>query len=266
MTPRLLLRGALNPGYRALDADATHYLRTVLRLRTGATVEVFNGTGARCLAEIVTEPQNAQTTSATAPRNQRNPRENRQPLALQLKEPVTQSPEPKPRILLGFALLKGQATDEVLRKATELGATDLLPLITERTQQGQARARSQRADHWTNIVTAAAAQCQQDHLPTLYPATALDQLLTDQSTALPVQVEQKLILEPTGALWPTDLLPVNTALLIGPEGGWSTAELAMAEAAGWRSTRMGPLVLRAETAPLAALSWVTASWSVSGQP
>jgi 16S rRNA (uracil1498-N3)-methyltransferase len=268
VTPRLLLRGALSPGYRSLDADADHYLRTVLRLRTGARIEVFNGAGARCAAEITAAPsQDATAASIIAAdgRHRSGNRSRRKLFGLRLEGPVIESSKPAPRILMAFALLKGQTTDEVLRKATELGATDLLPLISARTQQGRALERTKRMRHWDGIVSAAAAQCRQDHLPVLHPPAELARLLDGSVAPFPLTAGQKLLLEPTGAAWPTDLPRADTALLLGPEGGWTQEELTQAEAAGWRATRMGDLVLRAETAPLAALSWLAATWSIGHQ-
>ncbi|MEM1433704.1 MAG: RsmE family RNA methyltransferase [Pseudomonadota bacterium] len=259
MTPRLLLRGALAPGYRSLDEAAAHYLRTVLRLRTGAEVEVFNGAGARCQAEIVAaQPE----TEGAAGRDRRSGnRSRRHPLGLELRDPIIENPQPAHRILLGFALLKAPATDEVLRKATELGATDLLPLLTQRTQRGPTLARAERSEHWAAVVSAAAAQCQQDHLPVLHAPAELEHLLAGTRMPFPVAATHRLLLDPTGAVWPAALPPADTALLLGPEGGWTQEELARAEAVGWRVTRLGALVLRAETAPLAALSWLAASWA-----
>ena len=231
MTPRLLHRGPLAAGPIALDSDQQHYLKTVLRLKAGAPVEVFDGQGERWSGH-------AHAAGRT--------------LTIELDLCLARTEPPRPRRWLGFAPVK--AVDTVLRKATELGATDLLPVLSERVQGTRQRDAAKQQRHWTSIIESAAAQCEQDHLPRLHDPSPFTTII-DAPPAT-----QTLLLDPTGQLWPARLTRQDTLLLIGPEGGWTEREKDYAISAGVPLVGMGPLVLRAETAPLAALTRLAMSW------
>ncbi|MEQ8484736.1 MAG: 16S rRNA (uracil(1498)-N(3))-methyltransferase [Pseudomonadales bacterium] len=217
-----------------LDRERAHYLTRVLRLRRDEALIVFDGAGRAWSATLA----DAGARSATLAIG-----------ALQADEPP-----PAPAIHLVQALLKGGAMDTVIQKAVELGATDLWLLQAERSNvPGGERAERKRA-HWQRVIESAAEQCGALHLTRLHPACGLDELLARPPAP------NMLLLDPGAPLLPVDLPRADVALLVGPEGGWSDAERAACEAAGVRPVGLGTRVLRAETAPLAALAALRHGW------
>ncbi len=166
-------------------------------------------------------------------------------------------PPPRLKLHLGQAMIKGERLDFVLQKATELGVTDIWLLETERTEVHHAGSRiARRETHWHGIVRGAAEQCRRLTLPVVHAPIALPELLAQQCA------RQVLLLEPGAP--PVDSLPaVDTLLLVGPEGGFSDAERASTVASGARAMGMGKLILRADTAPVAALTILRHTWGWS---
>jgi 16S rRNA (uracil1498-N3)-methyltransferase len=148
--------------------------------------------------------------------------------------------------------------DLVVQKATELGATALVPLITERSEvRLDAERAAKRVAHWQGVVRAACEQCGRNRLPEVGAPRPLDAFLAEAPAAA-----LRLLLAPDGTA-PRDLPRPGAAgvvLLVGPEGGLSEAEAARAAAAGFVGASLGPRVLRTETAALAALAAVQAVW------
>jgi 16S rRNA (uracil1498-N3)-methyltransferase len=214
---------------RVLDADQAHYLTRVLRLPRGGRLTCFDGAGSAWLATLTA----ASGKSAT----------------VRFDELLEQRPAPGARLHLVQGILKGAAMDEVIQKATELGATDIWLLEAARSNVALDRdRRGRKLEHWQRIVESAAAQCQQLHLPDLHGPLSLAECL-DALGAVPV-----LFLDP-GAQ-PLPLVPPEgpLAVLVGPEGGWSDPERTLAIGRGAMPCGLGRLVLRAETAPLAILA------------
>ena len=147
--------------------------------------------------------------------------------------------------------------DLVLQKATELGATGILPILTERTVvRLDAAEAADKQDKWQRLVIEACKQCGQNHLPQVHLPQSFESLLTH----LP-QAELRLIAALTPEARPLHALlpdpsprPASALLLIGPVGDFTPAELAAALAHGFLPLSLGPLILRTETAALAALS------------
>lgn len=222
-------------GEITLSRDQSHYLRSVLRLRNGNAVEVFNGQGDVTQAVLVEV--------------------DRRTTQLQLGV-VTQTPAPPHRLYCACAVLKNQAMDRVIQKATELGATDIQPLYTQHTQiPNNARNSEARQQHWQRIIESTTEQCGQNHLPELHaPAD-----LTNYVQALPAA--QAIVLALGGNRFPSKLPAADTLLMSGPEGGWSEIEVALMRTAGIQPAQIGQLVLRAETAPLAGLVSVQMAWA-----
>jgi 16S rRNA (uracil1498-N3)-methyltransferase len=220
-----------------LDAERSHYLCRVLRQRRGDEVLLLCGDGVGYRAQI----------------DDADPRACRVSI-LEITE--TEAP-PRLKLHLAQAMIKGERLDFVLQKATELGVTDIWLLETERTEVRYAGTRvSRRETHWHRIVQGAAEQCRRLTLPTLHPPISLHDLLTQRPA------RHVLLLEPGAP--PIDVPPqVDTLLLIGPEGGFSDAERASAHAQGAQSMGMGKLILRADTAPVAALSILRQAWGWS---
>lgn len=214
---------------RVLDADQVHYLTRVLRLTNGMDFFCFDGTGNLFRATL------AQADGRR--------------YVVEVGECMESTPAPHHRLHLVQALLKGSAMDEVIQKATELGATDLWLLAAARSNVDRSAdyARRKRT-HWLRVIESAAAQCHQLHLPALHGPFDLAACLTAlEGTTL-------ILLDPGAPPLPLTPPDGDLAVLIGPEGGWTDAERAELAARGARRHGLGTLVLRAETAPLAILA------------
>ncbi|MGA0838400.1 MAG: RsmE family RNA methyltransferase [Pseudomonadales bacterium] len=230
MTPRLFLTGGLAAGtIKPLLPEQAHYLLRVLRLSPGADIFCCDGAGALwrgTLVRIGTRSYGAELIHQDA-----------------------LTPPPAQRLHLLQGLLKGAAMDTVLQKATELGATDIWLLESARSNVSLGAERVERKrEHWLGVLESAAAQCQQLHLPALHgPLTLPDALNSVANTTL-------LLLDPGAPTLPRELPDGPVAILVGPEGGFAASERALALSRGARACGLGELVLRAETAPLAALA------------
>jgi 16S rRNA (uracil1498-N3)-methyltransferase len=161
-------------------------------------------------------------------------------------------PPPTLRITLAQAIGKGDRMDQCLQKATELGVAAVQPLFTERTAvrlRGERLER--RLEHWRRIMISACEQCGRAELPDLAPARELTGWLAEAQPAAPA-----FALVP-GAARPLARVALGSApltLFVGPEGGFSEAELEMLVAAGVEPVALGPRILRTETAGPAALA------------
>jgi len=230
MKHRLYLPPPLLAGAdRVLDAEQTHYLTRVLRLPRGSQLVCFDGCGSAWQATLTA----LSGKSAT----------------LHLDELIESVAAPVERLHLVQGILKGAAMDQVVQKATELGATDLWLLSAARSNVALDRERIERKrEHWQRVIESAAAQCQQLHLPRLHGPAGLEESLAALAGV------RMIMLDPGAPPLPLELPAGSTAVLIGPEGGWSDPERRLGAAAGAVSHGLGRLVLRAETAPLAVLA------------
>ncbi len=219
----------------ALEAGQAHYLGGVLRRSPGDAVTVFNARDGEWDASIATlRKDRCQVTVGT----QRRP------------------PAPEPGPILLFAPIKRDATDLVVRMATELGAASIRPVLTERTNTARVN-----LERWLAIATEAAEQCERLSVPDFAEPVRLPDLLGGWDHANPLLAA--LERAPDGAdtrrspsEWRRNTPEaVQPALLVGPEGGFSPVERGMLARCGFVvPIRLGPLVLRAETAALAGLS------------
>jgi len=157
-------------------------------------------------------------------------------------------PLPGPRLELAAALFKFDRFEWMLEKATELGVAAVHPLITRRTEARLAAAAAKRSSRWQTILFEAAQQSRRVECPALHSCQSLAALL-----AAPSSGRRCLLSELPGApafrAGPEPLL-----LLTGPEGGWTAEEIEAAQVAGFAPVSLGPLILRCETAILAALA------------
>ena len=221
-----------------LDPDRSHYLCRVLRQRRGDRVLLFCGDGDGYDAEV----ENADVRACE----------------VRVGSVIEHEPPPRLRLHLAQAMIKGDRLDFVMQKSTELGVTDIWPIETERTEvhvEGPRVAR--RETHWLRIVESAAEQCGRLRLPVLHKPMPLTALLADRPAA------QTFLLDPGAASLDGVPALADTLLFVGPEGGFTDTERAAAQAAGARSMGLGRLILRADTAPLAALAVLRQSWGWS---
>ena len=225
--PRLFVRAALGDGMTvALDGKQANYLGNVLRMGIGAELLLFDGNSGEWLARIAEAGKK------------------RMVLAVERR---TRDPETIPDVWLAFAPVKRAQTDWLVEKATELGVARLVPVMTERTV-----AERVRLDRLESIAIEAAEQCGRTRLPAIDEPIALARFLAgrDPARTLYFADEMRDGQPPQAAFKPAPAL-----ILVGPEGGFTEAERELIHsAANVVQVSLGPRILRAETAALAALA------------
>ena len=208
-----------DPEHPELSPEDRHHLLKVLRLRAGEIVTVSDGAGRWRWCRF--------GGGAGA--------------SLEPVGDVEADPRPAPPVGVGFALTKGSKPELAVQKLTELGVDVIVPFVAERSvvrwTDEQAGAH---VDRWRRIAREAAMQCRRVWLPEIAPVTTFADLVARPGTALAA---------------PDGIAPSPAAhrvVLVGPEGGWSEDELEAAATYGCARVRLGPHVLRAETAAIAA--------------
>ena len=239
MQPRLFCPPPLADGAETvLPRSAAHHATRVLRLRRGDALTLFDGEGGEFQASLT----NVDARSVTVRLGKREPVERESPLAITLVQ----------------GLASAERMDFVVQKAVELGAAAIVPVATARSvsRLDGARAR-RRLDHWREVAIAACEQCGRNRLPRLDPPGELSQWL-----AAPSDARLRLLLAPEGASSLSEVARPAGAIevLIGPEGGLAPEETAAAIGAGFRAVRLGPRILRTETAGPAMLAALNALW------
>ena len=232
---RFFIDAPLSLGQHALPEASAHYIGRVLRLSAGSAVQLFDGSGAEYRGELLEVGKKS--------------------VSVELHERLTGMPESPLRIHLGQGLSRGERMDWAIQKATELGVSEITPLISERCE---VRLNDERADkrlaHWRQIAISACEQCGRSVLPLIHAPLELAAWLQQ------VEADLKLVLHPIAAPLQSHDKPNSLAFLVGPEGGLSEAEVDQAKAAGFHAARLGPRVLRTETAPVVALSVAQQLW------
>lgn len=235
--PRIFTPQSLQPGSQVvLEEAASRHLSRALRLGIDAPLVLFNDSGAELSARIVDI--------------------NKRQVTVALGDTVVTNTESPLAIHLGIAISRGDRMDWVVQKATELGATSITPLLSERTEvKLQGERRDKKIQHWQQVAISACEQCGRNRIPAIAPLQQLEAWLPT------VECERKFVLHhrSPAPLDPTDT-PRSVTLLIGPEGGLSEAEIVAAQNCGFTPLLLGPRVLRTETAPLAALAIMQNLW------
>ncbi len=229
---------AAAPGARVeLPGHTAHHAREVLRLRPGAVVRVFDGAGAEF--EAVLDEVSRRTVSA------------------RLGHRAQARAESPLHLVLAVSPLKGDRMEIVVQKATELGVAEIWPVVTDRTDAAARPAlQGTRLERWERVASGAAEQCGRAVVPQVAPTTTLAGMLRR-----PFDGKRVVLLE-TGDHLPLSSLPHPPAapllLLVGPAGGFESAEAAALAEAGFVAASLGPRILRAETAAVAATAIVQA--------
>jgi 16S rRNA (uracil1498-N3)-methyltransferase len=238
--PRFYCPGDLSQGAtRDLPDAAAHHAARVLRLSVGDAVTVFNGQGGQSAAQVhtITKQRVAVRIGAWQ--------------AHDVESPVSVS------LLQGLSAR--ERMDFTIQKAVELGVAEIYPIETRRSVMRLAQERAERrVEHWQNLVISACEQCGRNRVPLVHPVMSLADWLGVHS---PAQSHLRLILA-AGA--PTRLRELDAfstvSLLAGPEGGFAPEELEMTTASGFKAVRLGPRILRTETAAIAALAAMHTLW------
>ena len=237
MNPRFFCPDGLLPASdMPLPAAVAHHAERVLRLAVGDPVTLFDGQGGECAASILAFGREA--LARLGPR-----------LAIECESPL--------QITLVQALASGDKMDWIVQKAVELGVAAVQPVAAERSVLKLAGERAdKRVAHWQQVAVAACEQSGRNRVPVVGEILPLAKYLARPFDGT------RLILAPgaDGALARKARPGRPVAILIGPEGGWSPAELDHAARAGCAPLALGPRVLRTETAGLAALAAMQTMW------
>jgi 16S rRNA (uracil1498-N3)-methyltransferase len=216
-----------------LPEVAVAHLVRVLRLGAGDRVRLFNGDGHDYEAELLQAGKRGAQARVLA----------------RVDAPATESPL---AITLAQGIARGEKMDWVLQKATELGVARIAPVQTERTEVKLDPERAdKRGAHWRGVIASACEQSGRARVPELLAPRALSDFLAAERSV------RRLVLDPGADCTLASLQPApgdSLCLLVGPEGGLSERDLAAARAAGFAGLRLGPRILRTETAALAAIS------------
>lgn len=220
-----------------LPDSAARHAAHVLRLRTGAPVVLFNGDGNDYPAELVA----VERRSARARVQSRTPNSSESPLALHLVQ----------------AISKAEHMDLTVQKAVELGVHAIQPVLSIRGLRLPPERLARKLEHWRAVALSACEQCGRSRIPQVHPPLRLAHWLQAPSANT-----LRLLLDPEGACGPGALArPAGMVeLLIGPEGGFDAQELKQATGAGLIGVRLGPRVLRTETAGIVAAALLQAQW------
>ena len=219
-----------------LEDGPSRHLSGALRLQRGAPLILFNGEGGEFAAEIQQVDRRAVQVRVLAFR----PLERESGLAVHL----------------GLAISRGDRMDYAVQKSTELGVTAIHPLVTERTEVRLAgERRAKKVLHWLQVALSACEQCGRNRPPVIHEVMSLDTWLKSAPGSCKLVLDHR---RDDGLA--TRERPDSVSLLIGPEGGLAGAEVEAARSAGFRSLRLGPRILRTETAPVVALGVLQFQW------
>ena len=225
-----------------LPPDEARHLTRVLRLGAGAEVEVFDGRGAEYRAEV--EAAVRETAS------------------VRLVERLPGTPAPAVSVSLVLAVLKGDGMDAAVRDATMMGAEGILPVLTAHSDVKPSFARRpETRARWRRVAMASVKQCRRATLPVIPETQDFDDWLAASNAG----ATRLMFVEPSAAAATLSLraaigaaTPSAVTILLGPEGGWSAEELEAAVAAGCVLVTLGPLTLRADAMPVAAMAAIAA--------
>ena len=232
-TPRIYVDADLAPNTTVtIEAGKHHHLRNVLRLKAADAMILFNGQGGEYGAEVqaITKQATQITTLTYDPINRESPL----------------------HICLLQGILKRDAMINALQRATELGVSKIIPVQTQHLSEKRVQLAG-RWEAWQAVIEQSSEQCGRTQLPELAPLTRYTEAV---SMAQNADFDLRLLahLGAPESRTPPATTPKRIAVAIGPEGGFSDAEVTLAEANGFRAYTLGARILRAETAPAALLA------------
>jgi 16S rRNA (uracil1498-N3)-methyltransferase len=225
-------------GQAEIAGDRAHHLRNVLRVEAGQQYEISDNSRVY-LARV-----------SLAARSR---------VVFDLIEELPHATPPV-RLWLYASLVKFERFETLIEKATELGVERIVPVTAERSERGLERAAGKRLERWRRIAQEASQQSRRARLAEVAAAASLEQALTAEAGF-------RCFLDEAGAPPLLSVIPAArrpddvAALLVGPEGGWTEREREHALGSGWHAASLGPLVLRTETAAMAALAVLSAAWA-----
>jgi 16S rRNA (uracil1498-N3)-methyltransferase len=225
----------------ALPDDEAAHLIHVLRLKPGDAVRVFDGRGREWSARV------GEIGKAHA--------------RVQLDASLTPIAEPQVVVTLAVAVLKGDKMDDVVRDAVMLGVRRVVTLLSERTEIApRLIQRGQRVERWRRIAVASAKQCGRSVIPGVDAPISVQEALAESSAAPRIMLVEPGANEVASRRLRDLPRSQEAVLFIGPEGGWSSREVELAGAAGVHFATLGLLTLRADAAPLVAVTALRTTW------
>jgi 16S rRNA (uracil1498-N3)-methyltransferase len=231
-------------GKAQIEGEEARHLSRVLRVEAGRRYEISDNRNVY-LAEIETA--------------------HKEDVVFRTLEKLPAAP-PSARFELYVALIKFDRFEWIVEKATELGVTEIVPIEATRSERGLEKAATKRLERWRRIALEASQQSRRAHLPEIAGPISLNDAIGRTATHRYVLDENPGAAPLFQALPSVRTVQDTVAILTGPEGGWTEEEHASftsdGAAAGWTPVSMGPLILRAETAVIAALAVVTQAWLV----
>src|SRR5438876_146861 len=239
MARRRFFVDTIRRGHAEISGDDAHHLTRVLRVEAGQKFEISDNQNVY-LAEV--ESARKDLVSFT------------------VFEQIDSPPRTIETTLLA-SLIKFERFEWMLEKATELGVDRVIPVEAERSEKGLEQAAGKRIARWNRIVREASEQSRRARLPVIESTMSL-------SKALSSAHDHRYALDENEAPSILSRLPEvrnaedRVAVLVGPEGGWTDRERSEIAGAGWSHVSLGPEILRAETAAIAALAIVNAAWAV----
>ncbi len=224
-------------GMAELRGEEARHLTRVLRVEAGQRFEI-------------TDTESAYLAEIAEARGDR--------VVFRVLEPI-RTPELPVRIVLMAALIKFDRFEWIVEKATELGVERILPFEAMRSEKGLLAAAQKRAGRWQRIARESSQQSRRLRAPEILPPARLKAVLEEPSQYRYCLEEAEA--PPLLAQLPAERPPAATvALLVGPEGGWTDAERAQTAGSGWQPVSLGPPILRAETAAVAAIGIILNAW------
>lgn len=225
-------------GHAEISGDDARHLTRVLRVEAGQIYEI-------------SDDQNVYVAEVETARKEHVVFKTREKL------PLVQPPV---QITLAAALIKFDHFEWMIEKATELGVARIVPIVAIRSEKGLAQAAVKRSERWRRIGLEAAQQSRRTYLPEISEPVAFDKVLALQG-AYRYVFDEDPTAPPLFTLLPATRRDTDgVVLLIGPEGGWTDPERSAFTAANWTRASLGPTILRAETAAIAALAVINAAW------
>lgn len=244
--PRVYYPDHLSPDMTVtLDERTSNHLAKVLRLQSGARIILFNGRGGEYHGVLTAANKRAVTVQLS----HHDPRD-------------VESPQP---ITLGQCIARGTRMDFIVQKAVELGVTEIVPLFSQRCEvKLKGERQESRLQHWQGICVNACEQCGRNRLPQVLAPRSIDAWLGEAGTQTPDGNTIGVVLDAAASRDLSSLPPpaagARILLLSGPEGGLTDEEVALAAHYGWLAIKLGPRILRAETAPVAAITALQTLW------
>jgi 16S rRNA (uracil1498-N3)-methyltransferase len=225
-----------------LASDEAHHLRHVLRLGVGADISVFDGRGREWTGRVVAPPKAREVT-------------------VELVAEIAPVAEPPVRVTLGIGMLKGDQMDVVMRDATMLGVAEVVPVASEHVSvPARAWRNASVVERWQRIAVASAKQCGRAVVPVVTPVRPFETVLNGMNVEKCLMCVEPAALESRSIELSALARPLTALGLVGPEGGWSSAEIDLATRRGAKLLNLGPRTIRAETAPTVFLSSLWTIW------